>query len=142
MSTAPPEDAAVARAVRALRITLLVCAGACVALGLMGAALVLLTADSGALWPGLTLLAAGQVAGLLGAAAAGLGLRRVLTGTEPQPVTRRVRATLGRLGTALAVALAAGAAVWIVVRPTAWVAILACALVSAQLVVVLRFLRR
>lgn len=142
VSTAPPEDTAVARAVRALRTTLVACAGACVALGLMGAALVLLTEDSGTLWPGLSLLAAGQVAGLLGAVAAGLGLRQVLTGTEPRPITRRVRAVLGHLGTVLAVALGAGAAAWILARPTAWVAVLACALVSAQVVVLLRFLRR
>jgi len=142
VSTAPPEEAAVARAVRALRTTLLVCAGVCVALGLMGAALVLLTDDTRSLWPGLTLLAAGQVAGLLAAVSAGLGLRRVLTGTEPHRVTPRVRAALGRLGTALAAALAVGATAWIVLRPSAWVAVLACALVSAQVVAVLRFLRR
>lgn len=141
VSTAPPEDA-VARAVRALRITLLVCAGACVVLGLMGAALVLLTGDDSSLWPGLTLLGAGQLVGLLGAATAGLGLRRVLTGTEPQVVTPRVRAALGGLSTTLAVVLAVGAVAWIVARPSAWVAVLACALVSAQLVALLRFLRR
>ena len=141
VSTAPPEDA-VARAARALRVALLVCAGACVVLGLMGAALALLTGDDAALWPGLTLLGAGQLAGLVGAAVAGLGLRRVLTGSAPRDVTPRVRSTLGRLGTTLGAVLVIGAAAWILVRPSAWVAVLACALVSAQLVAVLRFLRR
>ncbi|MCK6209769.1 hypothetical protein KZX45_04345 [Georgenia sp. EYE_87] len=141
MSTAPPEGA-VARAARALRIALLVCAGACVALGLMGAGLALLTRDDAALWPGLTLLGVGQLAGLAGATVAGLGLRRVLTGSAPRDVTPRVRATLGRLGTVLGAVLVTGAAAWILARPSAWVAVLACALVSAQLVAVLRFLRR
>jgi hypothetical protein len=140
VSTAPPEET-VARAVRALRIALLVCAGACVVLGLMGAALVLLTDDDALLWPGLTLLGLGQLAGLVGAAVASLGLRRVLTGSDPREVTPRVRATLGRLSIVLGVVLAIGAVAWIVVRPSAWVAVVACALVSVQLVALLRFLR-
>ncbi|WP_193312878.1 hypothetical protein [Georgenia subflava] len=142
MSTPVPGGAA-DRAARALRVTLLVTAGACLGLGAMGLALALLTGtDSSALWPGLTLLALGQLVALVAAAVAGTGLRRVLAGAPPREVTTRVRARLGHLSTALVALLAVAAAGWILARPSAVVAVLACALVSVQLAVVLRLLRR
>ncbi|MFH5821969.1 hypothetical protein [Georgenia sp. AZ-5] len=136
------EDLAVARAVRALRTTLMVCAGACLALGAMGLAIALLTGTGGPVLPGLTMLAAGQSVALAAAAVAGLGLRRVLRGAEPHAVTTAVRARLGTCERVLAAALVLGGAGWVALRPGAVVAVVACALVSAQLAVVLHLLRR
>jgi hypothetical protein len=130
------------RAVRALRTTLLVCAGACVALGVMGLAVALLTQDAAALWPGASLLGAGQLAMLVAAAVAGLGLRAVLRGDEPRPVTTRVRGHLATVRTVLLVVLALGVVAWIVARPSAVVAVVACGLVSAQAAVLLHLLKR
>ncbi|TRW43437.1 hypothetical protein [Georgenia yuyongxinii] len=130
------------RAVRALRTTLLACAGACFALGVMGVAVALLTEDTSALWPGATLLGAGQLAMLVAAAVAGLGLRAVVRGAEPRPVTTRVRRHLATVRTVLAVVLALGVVAWIVVRPSAVVAVVATGLVSAQAAVLLHLLRR
>ncbi|GAA1653782.1 hypothetical protein [Georgenia ruanii] len=139
MSSDPTTD----RAVRALRIALGVSAGACLALGVMGFAVALLTGtDSPALWPGVSLLAVGQLVMLVAVGAAGSGLHAVLRGAEPRPVTTRVRATLGTLRTVLAVALVLGVTAWILVRPSAVVAVVACGLVGAQGVVALHLLRR
>ena len=139
MSSDPTTD----RAVRALRTTLGVSAAACLALGAMGLAITLLTGtDSPALWPGVSLLAVGQLVMLVAVGAAGSGLRAVLRGAEPRPVTTQVRATLGVLRTVLAVALVVGVIAWILVRPSAVVAVVACGLVAAQGAVALHLLRR
>ncbi|WP_127132073.1 hypothetical protein [Georgenia sp. SYP-B2076] len=134
---------AAARAASVLRTTLAGCVGACLALGVMGLALTALTGADGAVaWPGVSLLGLGQLLALVAAAVAGWGLRRVLAGDAPRAVTARVRSALGRVEQALLVLLALGALAWVVARPEATVAILACALVSAQVAAVLHLLRR
>ncbi|WP_448073495.1 hypothetical protein [Georgenia yuyongxinii] len=140
--TLPDPASPAGRAVRALRTTLQVSAGACVALGIMGLAVALLTEDTSALWPGATLLGAGQLAMLVAAAVAALGLRAVVRGAEPRPVTTRVRGHLATVRTVLAVVLALGVVAWILVRPSAVVAIVASGLVSAQAAVLLHLLKR
>ncbi|GAA4418509.1 hypothetical protein GCM10023169_08170 [Georgenia halophila] len=129
------------RAVRALRTALLVTAGACVALGILGASLVLLSGATDP-WPGLTLLLTGQVVALVAALVSAVGLRRVLRGDERGAVTARVRSAYGVLASVLAALLIAGVTGWVLVRPDAWLAVVACALLTAQLVAVLRYLRR
>ncbi|MFC7407052.1 hypothetical protein [Georgenia alba] len=129
------------RAATALRTALIATAGACVGLGVLGAALVLLSGDTDP-WPGLSLLLAGQATALVAAVVSGIGLRRVLTGSAPQGVTPWVRRTLSRLVPVLLAVLVTGVAAWIALRPGAWLAVVTCALVTAQLAAMLRWLSR
>ncbi|UNX54474.1 hypothetical protein MF406_16495 [Georgenia sp. TF02-10] len=138
----PPGGDRAERAVRALRTTLLVCAGTCLALGVLGLALTVLTTGSATRWPGLSLLATGQLLALVAAAGAWAGLRRVLAGAPPAAVTAGVRRLLRVLRTVLVVLLVAGVVGWLVARPSAAVAVVACALVSGQAAVVLHLLQR
>ncbi len=126
---------------RALRIALAVTAGACVGLGGLGAALVLLSGEVDP-WPGLSLLLLAQAVTLVAAAVTGLGLRRVLRGGESRAVTRGVRAAYDWLASVLGALLVLGVTAWMLARPDAWLAVCACALVGAQAIVVLRYLRR
>lgn len=133
---------ATTRAARALRITLTATAAACIVLGVIGLAVAMLAgSDDEVLWPGLSLLALAQLVALLAAGTAGWGLRRLVRGAEPRAVTARVRATLRVLEHALLVLLVLGAAAWIVVRPAAAVSAVSCAVVGAQLALVLHLLR-
>ncbi|MHB1064789.1 MAG: hypothetical protein ACYC1Z_09960 [Georgenia sp.] len=134
--------AASTKAARALRITLISAAAACIVLGLIGLGIALLAGDDDEImWPGLSLLALAQFVALIATGTAGWGLRRLRKDAEPRPVTDRVRATLRALEYALLILLVIGAAVWIVVRPSAAVSAVSSAIVGAQVALVLHLLR-
>ncbi|WP_341360204.1 hypothetical protein V5H98_02975 [Georgenia sp. M64] len=136
-----PAEPAV-RATRALRTTLLATAGASVALGVLGLLVAVLTSGSSTMWPGVSLFAVGQLVALTAAALTWRGLRRVVAGAAPRTVTTAVRSWLGRLAVAELVLLAVVAGAWLLLRPEAVVAVVACVLVSAQLAALLHVLRR
>lgn len=134
--------AATAKAARALRITLFSAAAACIVLGVIGLGIALLAGDHDEIiWPGLSLLALAQFVALIATGTAAWGLRRLVKGAEPRPVTDRVRTTLRALEYALLILLVIGAAVWIVVRPSVAVSAVSSAIVGAQVALVLHLLR-
>lgn len=133
----------VVRGIAALRAVLTTVVAGVLALGVMALALVLLVGpDSGLLWPGVSVLLVGQAVGLVAAALAGWALRQVLVGQDPA----RARATLARrlrpTAIALVTACLATAAGWGITHAGALVPALVCAVVAAQLAVVLEVLRR
>lgn len=142
MSEAPP-DVAVARGITALRAVLAIVVAGVLALGVMALALVVLVSPgSDLLWPGVSVLLVGQAVGLVAAAFAGWALRAVLVGQEPA----RARAALARrlrpTAIGLVVACLATACAWGLTDAGALVPALVCAVVAAQLAVVLEVLRR
>lgn len=139
---AEPARAGSVRSARALRITLVATAAACIVLGLIGLGVALLAgSDDEVMWPGLSLLALAQAVALVATGAAGWGLRRLLRGDEARHVTDRVRAVLRVLEIVLLVLLVVGAVVWIVARPATTVAVVSSAVVGAQVALVLHILR-
>ncbi|MDD9207747.1 hypothetical protein PU560_14925 [Georgenia sp. 10Sc9-8] len=136
-----PEDVAVARSLRALRGALLATVGACLVLGALAVGVVVLTGtDDALLWPGLSLLAVGQLLALVAAAVVALGLRSVLVGGLPAAALARTASRLRRLARLVVVACVVGVVVWGLVRPEALVVTVACALVVAQVPAVLHVL--
>lgn len=131
----------VARSLRALRSALLATVGACLALGALAIGVVLLTGTGTALlWPGLSVLAGGQLLALVAAAVTALGLRRVLLGDEPAAALARTALGLRRLARLVLAVCVAGVVIWGVLRPEALVVTTACALVAAQAAAVLHVL--
>ncbi|ROR72426.1 hypothetical protein [Bogoriella caseilytica] len=132
------------RAVRPLRITLLTTAGAAVAYGVLGVALTVMSGETNP-WPGVSLLLVAQAVALAGAVGAGLAWRRALQSLETPEhlpgIAAGVRGLLSLLLRIHGALLILGVTVWMIARPDAWLAILACAAVAAQLLAVLRFLR-
>lgn len=138
------ESSSEPRAIRPLRLTLLTTAGAAVAYGVLGVALTVMSGETNP-WPGVSLLLIAQAVALAGAIGAGLAWRRALEALEaPEQlpaITSRVRGLLSLLLRIHGALLILGVTVWMILRPEAWLAILACAAVAAQLLAVLRFLR-
>lgn len=132
-----PVPAAGARAVRA---TLLVMAGAVLALGVLGIGLALMAGDSLDPWPGLTMMLVGQAAALPSLVLAATGHARARSGRDPG--ARRLRRVLRATPVGLAVALVVATAVWVWWDPGMWMPTLACALVAAQVGLLARLLSR
>lgn len=143
MNDSLPQDVRVARAIRALRDTLVGCGMACLGLGVVAMAIVALASPtSGITWPTVTILGGGQLLALVGAGVSAVALRASLVG---QPAEGLLATTHRRLALLARVVL-----VWCVVATTAWVIAypataaltLALAAVTAQLSVALLFLGR
>lgn len=132
------------RAIRALRITLLTTAGAAVAYGVLGVGLTVMSGETNP-WPGVSMLLVSQAVALAGAVGSGLAWRRALAALEtPEQLPAIASGVRGLLSLLLRIhgaLLIIVVTVWMIARPDAWLAILTSAVVAAQLLAVLRFLR-
>lgn len=135
-----PGGPEIVRGAGAVRTTLLVMAGAVVALGLLGLGLAAMAGDVLDPWPGLTMMLVGQAAALPSLALAAVGHRRAQAGHDPGAARLRrvLRATVPGLAVALLVAVAA----WVWWDPDLWLTTVTTALVAAQVGLLARLLAR
>lgn len=138
-----PPDVRVARAIRALRDTLVACGIACLGLGAIAMAIVALAAPtSGITWPTVTLLGGGQLLALVGAAISAIALRAALAGRPPEALLTTTRARLALLARGVLVWCVTGTTAWVIAYPATAALTLALAVVTAQLAVALLVLGR
>ncbi|MEE6281996.1 hypothetical protein [Georgenia sunbinii] len=136
-----PDDVRLARAVRALRDTLVGCGVACLGLGVIAMAIVALASPASAVsWPTVTLLGGGQLLALVGAGLSAVALRGSLVGQPTDVLLRTTRRRLGLLARVVVGWCVAAAAAWVIAYPSTAVLSLALAAVTAQLAVALRVL--
>lgn len=130
-----PEDVALARAIRALRLAMFLPLAGAFALGVLASAALLLTGSSDRLrlWPGLTAVLLGQLAALAAGAVVFAALQRAL---RPDADHREIRARtaggLRRFPRPLVASLIVATAAWALVEPMAGLEALVGALVGAQ----------
>lgn len=138
-----PQDVRLARAIRALRDTVIGCGAACLGLAVVASAILALSGSDPTLTgPAVTVLGGGQLLALVGAVVGGLGLRGVLRGGAAGAVLATARRRLRLVARAVLVWCVAAAAAWTIAEPTIALLVLALAAVTAQLAAVVVVLRR
>lgn len=142
-SPSVPSDVRLARAIGALRDTVIGCGAACLGLAVVASAILALSSSAPALTgPTLTILGGGQVLALAGALVGGLGLRGALVGRPLGPVLSATHSRLHWVVRAVLVWCLGAALGWTLAEPSSGVLALALAAVTAQLAVVVVLLRR
>ncbi|HLS49637.1 MAG TPA: hypothetical protein VK024_06555 [Actinomycetaceae bacterium] len=126
----------------ALRTAFIASGGACLALGVLAASLLVLAgADSPIAWPAVTLLGGGQVVALAAAGVAGAGWWR-LGRADTRGVLEQTARRFGFLQRVVLVWCIGAAAAWVIHSLDLAIAVLLLAAVAAQLALVLGMLRR
>ncbi len=138
-----PQDVRLARAIRALRDTVVGCGAACLGLAVVATAILALSSSDPVLTgPTVTVLGGGQLLALVGAALGAIGLRGALAGRPLDPLLATTRTRLRRLARAVLVWCVASAVAWTAARPSTVLLTLALAAVTAQLAAVVVLVRR
>lgn len=138
-----PPDVRLARAIRALRDTLVGCGIACLGLGAIAMAIVALASPTSDItWPTVTILGGGQLLALIGAGISAVALRALLVGHPAEGLQATTRERLALLARVVLVWCVVATTAWVIAYPGTAALTLALAVVTAQLSVALHLLGR